>query len=147
MVLVAPATAWAADGFLLDGISVRDSLWFLVPFLLSVIVLTRVERWARTMRATLKKRRQQRQIPGGSPLTPLVVDSYKELTHHHGSKRCRCGERPAVAYEGPTTSLDRRLWVQIEVCPRCDQRIQTYFDVTAARDENPMLHQPLTPSR
>ena len=146
-VLLAPSSARAAGGFLLDGFSVGDSLWFLVPFLLSVVVLTRMERWVRSMRRALKRRREQRQLPGGSPFTPLVVASYQEVASHHGGKRCRCGERPAVAYEGPTTSLDRRLWVQIEICPRCDKRNQTYFDVTSARDENPMLQHPLTPSR
>lgn len=146
-VLLAPSSARAADGFLLDGFSLGDSLWFLVPFLLSVVVLTRVERWVRSMRATLKRRREQRQLPGGSPLTPLVVASYHEVANHHGSKRCRCGELPVVAYEGPTTSLDRRLWVRIEVCPRCDKRSQTYFDVTSAQDQSPMLQHPLTPSR
>jgi len=145
--LLLPSLAHAADGAFLEFFELRESLWFLVPFLLSVVILTRVERWVRSLRAALKRIREQRRIPGGSPLSPLVVDSYKEVENHSGTKRCRCGERPAVAYQGPTTSKDRRLWVQIEACPRCDERIQTYFDVTAAQDGNPMLEQPLTPSR
>ena len=145
--LLLPSVAHAADGFFLEGFELRGSLWFLVPFLLSVVILTRVERWARSLRAALKRIREQRRIPGGSPLSPLVVSSFKEVENYPGGKRCRCGERPAVAYQGPTTSRDRRLWVQIEVCPRCDDRSQTYFDVTAAQDGNPMLEQPLTPSR
>ncbi len=147
LIMTMSSTVHAAgftESFSLGPISLKESLWFLVPFLLSVIILARIERWIRSLRNTLKERRKLRQRPGGSPLNPLKVDSYEQVKS--GRSRCRCGERPKLAYEGPTTSKERRLWVQIEICPRCENRVQTYFDVTAAQDSHPMMHQPLTPS-
>lgn len=141
-----PAVAHASDGLSFNTISLRESLWFLVPFLLSVVILARIERWVKTLRAALLERRKQRQRPGGSPLNPLKVDSYEQVRSTRLRRRCKCGELPQVAYEGPTTSHDRKLWVQIEICPRCEDRVQTYFDVTEAQDPNPMVPQPLTPS-
>ncbi len=146
LVVLVPSAAFGTDLLSLDSLSVRESLWFLVPFVLSVIILARIERWARTLRETLRRRRKLRQRPGGSPLNPLPVDSFKQLRAYSLRRQCTCGERPQMAYEGPTTSKDRRLWVQIEICPRCEHRVQTYFDVTAAGDPNPMVHPPLTPS-
>ena len=52
--LLLPSLAHAADGAFLEFFELRESLWFLVPFLLSVVILTRVERGVRSLRAALK---------------------------------------------------------------------------------------------
>lgn len=142
---LAPRSARADDGLGLSQLDWQDSLWFLVPFILSVLVLTSIEHLVRLARGFLRSWDHKRHQEGSSPLHPLAVSSFEEVTRRRLGK-CSCGDHFKVVYEGGTTSNKRKLWLTIEICPTCERRNQTYFDVTRAEDHAPLASTPLTPS-
>lgn len=123
----------------------EEFLWVAAPFLASVLILLFVERWVRALRKSIKKHREARERPGSSPLHPLQVSSFEEVLHCT-ARRCSCGAMPKLVYEGSTTSRQRKLRLMIEICPRCDNRLKTYYDVTEVADARPISPPPATPA-
>lgn len=131
--------SWAAT------ITSGESLWLGLLIAGCVVVLAGTDWLLRRMRLSLQRRKRGHQKPGQSPLAPLRVQSYDEVFRRR-TATCRCGERPKVVFEGATRSEQRKLWLAIEICPCCQQRYQTYFDVTDASDAQPVGgHTPATP--
>jgi len=129
------------------GSGVETALWLVVPLVLCVLILALADRWVLVIRALLKRRREIRKRPGASPLIPLQVSQMCEIAERR-AMTCRCGGNPKRVFQGLTLSQhQRRLWLVIEICPRCQLRMQTYFDVTRVRDQVAGLGeaQPLTP--
>ena len=89
------------------------------------------------LRQALKRRKEAREQPGSSPLHPLHVTSLEQVLHNT-ARRCNCGALPKVVYEGSTTSRHRKLRLMIEMCPDCESRIRTYYDITEVLDALPM---------
>lgn len=142
--LLTPAAAWCeppgGGGF--GWVTVAS---FAIPALLCIIVLARIDSWTASLRLALQRRREARALPGSSPLHPLPVVDFDEVEQHVAAGSCGCGAVPRAVYRGPTVSRERKLWLVIEVCPRCHCRRRIYFDVTAAVGEPTSQPQPATP--
>lgn len=124
--------------------STRELLWLLGVVVAALLILAMADRASSTLRALLKSRREAHRTPGSSPLHPINVASYDEVFRRRTGK-CVCDSAPKVVFEGATTSNQRRLWLVIQICPACDRRMQTYYDVTRAKD-TPLGSAPVTPA-
>ncbi len=142
-VLAAAATpAEASRGLPASAV---DVLWILGVVVAAILVLALADRGVTALRAEFKKRREARRTPGSTPLHPLAVRSYNEVFKLNTSK-CICDTAPKVVFEGATTSHQRKLWLVIQICPHCDRRFQTYYDVTNVSDTPPLVSPPVTPA-
>jgi hypothetical protein len=141
-----PAVASASEnaGGGVQGLTLELVLSLLIPLAIGIVILVRIEAWVTALRKSLERRRQARRRPGSSPLHPLRVARFSEISER-GGLPCPCERRPLVVFEGPTLSQQRRLWLVIEMCPHCEVRRQTYYDVTEAKGRGPMSAQPATP--
>lgn len=125
--------------------SVAQAIELLGVIGVAIVVLAVADRAATSLRAELKRRHEARRAPGSTPLHPLVVQSFDEI-FELSHTRCSCDNEPKVVFEGPTSSNKRKLWLVIQICPRCDRRFQTYYDVTNASDTPPLASPPITPA-
>lgn len=123
----------------------QDVLWLLGVVSASVVVLALADRSISALREALRLRMEARQKPGSTPLHPVVVRSFDEVFRLNTTK-CPCDSSPRVVFEGATTSNHLKLWLVIQICPRCDRRFQTYYDVTNASDHPPLGSPPVTPA-
>lgn len=139
---VASASDKAAGGSM--GLTLELVLSLLIPLAVGVVILVRIEAWVSALRKSLERRRQVRRRPGSSPLHPLRVARFSEISER-GGLPCPCERQPLVVFEGPTLSQQRRLWLVIEMCPHCEERRQTYYDVTEAKGRGSISAQPATP--
>lgn len=112
--------------------ALSDLGWLFVVAVGCIVVIAVADWGTARARRYLRWRRGQRGAPGRSPLSPLKVESFDEVFRRR-ARSCTCGARPKVVFEGPTCSRNRKLWLMIEICPDCQNRLQTYFDVTEAR--------------
>lgn len=146
-VLAAVAAAGSVHVEAVRGLptSMEDVLWLVGAAVVAILVLALADRVVVLARAELKKRREARQTPGSTPLHPVAVRSFGEVFKLNTSK-CICERAPKVVFEGATTSNQRKLWLVIQVCPHCDRRFQTYYDVTSVSDSPPLVSPPVTPA-
>lgn len=146
LLVLLPATAGAAEqvGPHSDRLSLGLILSIGLPILIGVIVLLRLEAWVTAARRALKRRREARRRPGSSPLNPLLLGRFDEMDQRPPLD-CSCERQPQVVFEGPTPSQQRKLWLVIEMCPSCEARRQTYYDVTEARGRGNITAPQATP--
>ena len=142
LIAATAAPAEAAGGL---SSSVEEVCWLVGVVLVAVTLLAVADRAVTALRAELKRRQEARQIPGSTPLHPVVVRSYHEVFKLNTSL-CICDTAPKVVFEGATTSHQRKLWLVIQICPHCDRRFQTYYDVTNASDSPHLVSSPVTPA-
>ena len=120
-------------------------MWIVGVVLAAVMLLAVADRAVTALRAELKRRKEARRTPGSSPLHPVAVRSYHEVFKLNTSK-CICEAAPKVVFEGATTSHQRKLWLVIQICPHCDRRFQTYYDVTNVSGSPHLGSPPVTPA-
>ena len=123
----------------------ETAIWALGLLLVGVLVLVTADRAVAALRVALRRRRESRVVPGSTPLQPLHVLSFHEVDGHK-AVTCQCAGQPKVVFEGATSSKERRLWLVIQMCPDCDKRLQTYYDVTEATDAQPLVANAATPA-
>jgi hypothetical protein len=142
-----PRDAWAKEGERVARTVLSWDLliWFIPAFVFCIVVLARIDLWAQLLRKVIATRREARRKPGSSPLHPLPVLSFGEISRR-STKGCECGGTHKVVFEGGTTSKQRKLWLVIDACPECQVRRQTYFDVTGVREPPPLGSSPVTPA-
>jgi hypothetical protein len=145
-VTLLPAVAGAAEQAAphRNGLSLGLILSIGLPILVGVIVLLRLEAWVAATRRALKRRQDARRRPGSSPLNPLLLRCFDEMAQR-AHLDCSCERQPQVVFEGPTPSQQRKLWLVIEMCPSCEVRRQTYYDVTAAQGQRSITAHQATP--
>ena len=126
--------------------AVSGDVFWIVGLAVGCLLLLASTDWlVSRVRRALRRHARDHEQPGVSPLRPLTVDSYDEVFRRRVAT-CDCGGQPKVAFEGATRSKSGKLWLMIEICPRCQQRFQTYFDVTSAEDDRPLKgNPPVTP--
>ena len=127
-----------------SGLTLELALSIGVPVAVGIIILVRIEGWVAAVRRLVRRRREARRRPGSSPLHPVRVGRIAEIAVR-AELSCRCVRRPQVVFEGPTLSQQRKLWLVIEMCPGCEERRQTYYDVTEAQGQAAIPAQQATP--
>ncbi len=77
-------------------------------------------------------RREERNRPGASAATAIVVDRFDAIDGAVRRERCRCGGGFLLQGEGSAGNGDRRLRVATIACRECGTERRIHFDVSAA---------------